>query len=55
MEENPEWPGLFLCPDGKIILNDTPPVERKCTGISITQEAADAFDAECLRIIALRN
>lgn len=55
MTENPTWPGLWECPDSKIRLNDSAPFRWKCRGREFTQQAVDAFDAECRRIIAERN
>jgi hypothetical protein len=57
MVEEPSFPGLWTCLDGKVCLNpnDGPPFQFKCRGIVVTQKARDAFDAACLKIIAERN
>jgi hypothetical protein len=55
MEEQPGWSGLWICPDYKKPLNSAPPFKFKCTGAELTEEGADAFDAECLRYISKNN
>lgn len=55
MIENPKWRGQWSCPDYRKALNDAPPFEYKCTGMTITQSGADAFDEAVLKIQIARN
>jgi hypothetical protein len=55
MVEQPKFPGLWMCPDGKIFLNDSPPFRRLCEGMELTDEGAELFDAELRRQWSERN
>jgi hypothetical protein len=55
MIEQPKFPGLWLCPDSKVKLTDSPPFRRLCEGMELTDEGAELFDAELRRQAAERN
>ena len=55
MIEEPKFPGLWMCPDGKIRLNDSPPYRFKCEGKELTDGGAEAFHRELCRQSAERN
>lgn len=52
MDEQPKFPGLWVCEDGKIPLNDAPPFRFKCDGLELTNEGARALHTEILRLHA---
>ena len=43
MAEEAKFPGLWICPDGKIQLNDSPPYRFKCDGLMLTKEGSEEF------------
>lgn len=55
MAEEPEWPGLWVCPGYKIRLNDAPPFRFACTGSELTDRGVQVFEAELYNLIAERN
>jgi hypothetical protein len=55
MVEEKKWPGLFVCPDNKIRLNDSPPFRFKCTGMEVTDEAVEQFDRAIWKLYVERN
>jgi hypothetical protein len=55
MIEEPEWKGLWTCPDSKIKLNDAPPFRFKCDGKELTNEGVEVFETEYIRLIAQLN
>lgn len=55
MEEQPKFPGLWVCPDGKIQLNDAPPFRFKCYGMELTEAGANALENEMMKIAISRN
>ncbi len=57
MEEQPNFDGLWICVDGKIVLNpdDGPPFIRKCRGKYLTDAGAAEFEAELNRLFVERN
>lgn len=55
MEESIGFPGLWCCPDSKILMNDEPPFMFKCDGLEITDEARYQFDREVIRQTAKLN
>lgn len=55
MAEEAKFPGLGICPDGKIRLNNSPPYLFKCEGKEVTDAAVVAFDDEMNRQRAKRN
>lgn len=38
MAEERKFPGLWMCPDGRIRLNDSPPFRFNCGGMELTDE-----------------
>lgn len=46
MEEAPQWKGMWMCPDYKKALNDSPPFKYKCKGMELTEEGAKLLDEE---------
>lgn len=55
IEDRDKWPGLWFCPDTKVLLTDSPPYLRKCKGMEITDEGCEVFDKACWDLIASRN
>lgn len=55
MSEQPKFPGLWTCPDYVNPLNESPPFEYKCTGIELTKEGEDNFDAALWDVVRSRN
>jgi hypothetical protein len=55
MEEQPKFPGLWMCPDYRNPINDAPPFEYKCRGIEMTDEAAADFEELLTRKYIERN
>jgi hypothetical protein len=50
MNEEASFPGLWMCPDYKVRLNDSPPFRFLCTGSEITKAGADALAEELNRL-----
>jgi hypothetical protein len=44
MTEEPKFKGLWSCPDSKIALNNRPPFQFKCEGMTLTDEGAELFE-----------
>ncbi len=55
MEEGPKFPGLWLCPDYKIRLNDRPPFQFACTGMEMTQRGYRDIERELNKLWAQQN
>ena len=55
MEEQRNFPGLWMCPDAKVRLNDAPPFQFKCDGMYITESGARAFEEEVWKHYGRRN
>lgn len=55
MAEEPKFKGLWMCPDGKIRLNETAPFAFKCDGMKLTNAGVKALENELLRQHLLRN
>lgn len=55
MSEEPEFKGLWTCPDFKVRLTERPPFRFKCTGMELTEEGGAALVSEIERLIAERN
>ena len=49
MAEEPKFPGLWVCPDGKKRLTAVPPYLFKCSGMFLTEAGQRQFDAELWR------
>lgn len=54
MIEEEKFPGVWSCPDFKVT-NDRKPFRVRCPGMEVTEEAAEAFDKECRRLVAESN
>lgn len=50
MVECSKFPGLWRCVDNLKPLNDAPPYRFACTGMELTPEAYQAFEAELQRL-----
>lgn len=55
MAEEPQFKGLWTCPDYKMKLNEKPPFQFKCTGMVLTEEGATALEAEVFRILNMER
>jgi len=55
MVEEAEFPGLWVCVDGKVPINHEPPYQWKCRGMVMTEEGAEAFEKELYRQFVERN
>lgn len=55
MAEQPKFPGLWMCPDYKVALNDSPPFRYKCEGMELTGVGSEALERELFKIISERN
>lgn len=55
LAEERKFPGLWTCPDSKILLNDARPFRYKCDGMHLTDDGARAFGEELNREHARRN
>jgi len=49
MVEQPQFKGLWMCPDYRNALNDAPPFQYKCKGIELTEEGAEEFEQLLLK------
>lgn len=54
MIKNPEWPGMWKCPD-YVAVNTRPPFEFKCKGLEATDEAVEEFEKVCQQVLAEMN
>lgn len=43
MAEEPQFKGLWMCPDYKLAINSRPPFRYKCTGSKLTKAGAKAL------------
>ena len=55
MIEEPEWPGLWVCPGNRVRLNDSPPYRFECLGSVFTDQAVVVFEAELNRLLSEGN
>lgn len=55
MVENPQWLGVWFCPDYIEPINDRAPFKYKCEGLEISDAAADECDADFMRMLCQRN
>jgi hypothetical protein len=55
MAEQPQFPGLWLCPDYKTPLNTKPPYVYKCKGMELTEKGAADLENEINRLVAQSN
>lgn len=44
MQENPNWEGMWMCPDSVKAINDSPPFRYVCTGKKITRKGYKALE-----------
>lgn len=55
MKEEPKFPGLWICPDGRVRINESPPYRFKCAGVELTEEGTEALQKEIWKQYAQRN
>lgn len=49
MAEQPKFPGLWMCPDYKVALNDSPPFRYKCEGMELTGVGSESLERELFK------